>query len=145
MKIIFNKISHKEYILQCIYKDEMVFNKTLEAKSCLKLYLMHYCVEKNAKLDNSFFGRLTNALSAKNELSKTKKVVTILQSIDNDTNYSSERYFVYIQNAFGTISEAMPSYINIAFVDLVYKEYLRYLNVYKYIRTGYDSQMILFF
>jgi hypothetical protein len=145
MQVSFIKLDQTQFNLKCEYKDEILLDKTLDAKSFLKYHLMHFCVEKNAHLQNSFFGNLKNKIDTRVESLRTEKVVKIMQLCDNDSNFSINRYLSLLQGDFYAISEAKPEYICDQFVEIVYKQYIRYLNVYKYLKSGGNGQLVLFF
>jgi hypothetical protein len=151
MQIHFIKTSHQMYTLECVLKNGQKVSRSLESKSYLRHDLMHYVVESEARLQNSFFGGVasgdplimdkSNTDTPNPEIIQTEMVVSILQSMDKRPDISPSDFLQRIKLASEIRQEPSPDYATFEFIQRIQKRYMWLTKQLQSLKTGPDQML----
>lgn len=130
MKISFTKQSLTEHILDIQRDDGSIENIVLETKSFMPHDLIHYVLEKEGNLNNSFWGlikngkkledfnskeKIQNEILSNSELKDTEMIVGFLTGyFSNDIN--EEKAQETLKNIFSAYNKPVPEFLTEKFL-----------------------------
>jgi len=150
MNVCFIKTSHQEYTLECTRDNGSVTRVTLEAKSYLKHDMVHFVYEREAQLNDSFYGMVnagcelesltpqamkTASIDSSEEALTTEIIVGTLQgalvneTLPSDMNTRLADYIV-LQG------RSAPPHLTMDLLERVFKETKQLINRYAQLKTG---------
>lgn len=149
MQIVFIKTSHAEYTLRCTREDGSVTEITLNARSYLKHDIVHFVLEKEAGLTESFFGIVAGgreldaltpaAMKGEPEMSReiqtTEMIVGALQGALQKSVVESD-FTAHMVEYLKLHNITPPLYLTQEFIQNVFDKILTILAKYRDIKTG---------
>jgi type III secretion system FlhB-like substrate exporter len=148
MEVIFEKTSHERNGVRCVRDDGTdTYAPSLESKSYLRHDLMHYCVEKHAKLAHSFYGMVASGkdflqlremeeVTGEGEAQMTERIVAMLQSSHHEEAFHADQTFARIVDSFALQDSVPPQYFTESFVSSAVSEFRFLLKRWNGLQTG---------
>lgn len=154
MQVIFRKVSHERNDLVIVREDGSREEALgLESRSMFRHDLMHYVVEKQAGLRESFYGSLASGKSfdamrpparldsmeshtnPAGEGGTTELIVALLQGAHKE-DFDGTELLARMPEYFSVQGATVPSYVTVPFVEAAVKEFRFLVRTYEGLRTG---------
>src|SRR5262245_56744392 len=142
MRVRLIKKTDDRHVFEATRDDGSVTSAEFETRSTLRHDLMHYAVEQRAGLRSSLFGTIaagavpsTKMTAAAGEIHGTEIVVGMLQgAAANDVD--ADAFVRKVRDRLALQGQAMPAYLDAAFVRAVLAHYRRLFGQWQSLRRG---------
>jgi hypothetical protein len=149
MRVVFTKTSHQRHDVTCVREDgTRAVASNLESRSLLRHDLMHYVIEKQAGLMDTFYGPIARGrtftdlrtedgvqMSSDTEGGITEKVVAMMQSTHQDS-FNPDVCLAMMCSGFENAGSQLPNYVSVAFISKASSEFRFLLKQWNGLQTG---------